>query len=327
MTSANARVFTLTSDARFVVRLTNYGGIIMSILAPDRDGRLANVVLGHDSVDAYRNNPAYLGAIIGRVANRVAGARFSLDGTEYQLSANDGKHSLHGGRRGFDQVVWNAEEIAGGVRLTHRSPDGDEGYPGNLDLTVTYSVTAENELVVDYRATTDRATPVNLTQHAYFNLAGSGEILNHVLELAADAMTPVDATLIPTGEITPVAGTAFDFRLPRPIGSEYDHNFVVRREGPVLSRERPGPVGNRPEQLARAARLEDPGSGRTLEVFTTEPGIQLYTGNFLETPHTGVTLETQGFPDAPNQRGFPSVILRPGEEYRSRTVFRFGCRP
>jgi aldose 1-epimerase len=194
-------------------------------------------------------------------------------------------------------------------------------------VTVTYSVTAENELVVDYQATTDRATPVNLTQHAYFNLAGSGEILNHVLELAADAMTPVDATLIPTGEITPVAGTAFDFRLPRPIGSEYDHNFVVRREGPVLSRERPGPVGNRPEQLARAARLEDPGSGRTLEVFTTEPGIQLYTGNFLETPHTGVTLETQGFPDAPNQRGFPSVILRPGEEYRSRTVFRFGCRP
>ena len=195
------------------------------------------------------------------------------------------------------------------MRLTHRSPDGDQGYPGNLDVTVIYSVTLENELVVDYQATTDRATPVNLTQHSYFNLAGSGNILGHVLELAADAMTPVDDTLIPTGEIRPVAATAFDFRLPRPIAAEYDHNFVIRREEPGL---------------VRAARLEDPGSGRTLEVYTTEPGIQVYTGKFLANPHTGVTLETQHFPDSPNQPGFPSTIVRRGEEWRSRTVYRFG---
>ena len=307
--SANARVFTLTSDAGLVVRLTDYGGIIMSILAPDRDGRLVSVVLGHESVEDYRDNPTYLGAIIGRVANRVASARFSLGGIEYKLNANDGPHSLHGGRSGFDQVVWHSEEMAGGVRLTHRSPDGDEGYPGNLEVTVTYSVTAENELIVDYHAITDRATPVNLTQHSYFNLAGAGEILDHILEIEADAITPVDDTLIPTGQILPVAGTAFDFRVARPIGAEYDHNFVIRREGPGL---------------ARAARLEDPGSGRRLEVWTTELGIQVYTGNYLEQPHTGISLETQGFPDAPNQRGFPSVILRPGGEYRSRTVFRFG---
>jgi aldose 1-epimerase len=307
--SANARVFTLTSDAGLVVRLTNYGGIIMSILAPDREGRLGNVVLGHDSVDDYRHNPTYLGAIIGRVANRIANARFTLDGSVYQLSANDRQHSLHGGSKGFDQVVWNAEGLPGGVRLTHRSPDGDQGYPGNLDVTVIYSVTLENELVVDYQATTDRATPVNLTQHSYFNLAGSGNILGHVLELAADAMTPVDDTLIPTGEIRPVAATAFDFRLPRPIAAEYDHNFVIRREEPGL---------------VRAARLEDPGSGRTLEVYTTEPGIQVYTGKFLANPHTGVTLETQHFPDSPNQPGFPSTIVRRGEEWRSRTVYRFG---
>ena len=319
--SANARVFTLTSDAGLVVRLTNYGGIIMSIQAPDGEGRTANVVLGHDSVDDYRSNPSYLGAIIGRVANRVAGARFSLDGIEYKLFANDGQHSLHGGRRGFDQVLWNAEEIPSGLRLKHRSPDGDEGYPGNLDVTVTYSVTTDNELVVDYHATTDRATPVNLTQHSYFNLAGGGDILGLLLELDADAMTPVDDTLIPTGEIRPVAGTAFDFRVPRPVAAAYDHNVVIRQGA---GREPSGSVGNSGGQLVRAARLEDPGSGRTLEVFTTEPGLQVYTGNYLERPYTGICLETQHFPDSPNQRGFPSVILRPGEEYRSRTVFRFG---
>ena len=307
--SAKARVFTLTGDGGLVVRLTDYGGIIMSILAPDRDGRLANVVLGHDSVEVYLDNRSYLGAIIGRVANRIASARFSLDGKSHGLSANDGPHCLHGGARGFDQALWNAEEIPAGVKLSHRSPDGDQGFPGTLDMTVIYSVTAENELVVDYHATTDRATPVNLTQHSYFNLAGGGDILGHVLELDAEAMTPVDDRLIPTGEIVPVAGTAFDFRVARPIAAEYDHNFVIRREGPGLT---------------SAARLEDPESGRTLEVFTTEPGIQVYTGNYLEVPHTGVSLETQGFPDAPNQGGFPSVILRPGEEHRSRTVFRFG---
>ena len=310
--SANARVFTLTSEGGLVVRLTDYGGIIMSILAPDREGRLADVVLGHDTVDAYLDNPTYLGAIIGRVANRIANARFTLDGETYQLAANDGPHCLHGGRRGFDQAQWIAEEIPGGVRLSHRSPDGDEGFPGTLDVTVGYSITAENELIVDYRATTDRATPVNLTQHSYFNLAGGGKVLEHVLELDADTITPVDDTLIPTGDLRSVAGTAFDFRTSRPIAAEYDHNFVIRRDGPGL---------------VRAARLTDPGSGRTLDVSTTEPGIQVYTGNYLEDPHTGICMETQHYPDSPNQKGFPSVIVRPGGEYRSRSVFRFGSLP
>ena len=323
--SATARVFTLTSPGGLEIRLTNYGGIVMSVLAPDRDGRKANVVLGQDAVESYRENRAYLGAIIGRVANRIASSRFTLDGTEYLLSANDGHHSLHGGRKGFDQALWSAEELAGGVRLTHRSPDGDEGYPGTLDVAVTYSVTPENELVVDYHATTDRPTPVNLTQHSYFNLAGQGEILGHLLQLEADAYTPVDETLIPTGDALAVTGTVFDFRVARPIGAEYDQNFVVRRDR--AGREQSGTVGSGREQLARAALLEDPGSGRTLEVFTTEPGIQVYTGNYLEAPHTGICLETQHCPDSPNQAGFPSVILRPGEEYRSRTVYRFGVRP
>jgi aldose 1-epimerase len=311
--SANARVFTLTSEGGLVVRVTSYGGIIMSILAPDRDGRLADVVLGHDTALAYRDNPSYLGAIIGRCANRIANAQFTVDDRTYRLSANDGPHSLHGGRNGFDQAHWRAEEFAGGVRLSHRSPDADQGYPGNTDVTVAYTVTAGNELIVDYHAVTDQATPVNLTQHSYFNLAGGGDILGHLLQVDADLITPVDEAMIPTGELSPVAGGPFDFRAPRPIARGCDINFVLR-----------GRAESPP--LRRAARLADPGSGRWLEVFTTEPGVQVYTGNYLEVPRTGVCLETQHYPDSPNQQGFPSVILRPGEEYRSRTVFRFGCQ-
>jgi len=311
--SANAREFTLTSDGGLVARLTNYGGIILSIIAPDRDGRLADVVLGHDTAQAYQDNRFYLGAIIGRYANRIAGARFSVDGTVCDLTANDGPNCLHGGLVGFDQVLWNAEPFGGegveGVRLSHRSPDGDQGFPGNLDIQVTYTLAAGNELAVDFHAETDRATPVNLTQHTYWNLAGTGEVLGHRLLVNADAMTPVDATGIPTGEIARVAGTAFDFRDEVPVTGEYDHNFVLRRDGPGL---------------VTAARLSDPGSGRSLEVLTTEPGLQLYTGNALDVPHAGLCLETQHFPDSPNQPGFPSTILRPGSAYRSRTVFRLG---
>ena len=319
---ANARVFTLTSPGGVTVRLTNYGGIITSILAPDRQGRLADIVLGHESPDSYQDNRDYLGAIIGRYANRIANARFTLDGTSYELTANNGSHCLHGGGRGLDQVLWEAEAFrddgAEGVRLSYRSPDRDQGFPGVLDTQVTYTLTRRNELVVDYHAESDRATPVNLTQHTYWNLAGGGDVFGHRLQIGADAMTPVDATGIPTGEVAPVAGSPFDFRVESPLGRAYDHNFVLRQEG---------------HGLAAAARLFDPGSGRRLEVLTTEPGLQLYTGNALDIPgregrhygpHAGLCLETQHFPDSPNQPGFPSSILRPGTARRSRTVFRVG---
>lgn len=335
--SANIELFTLTSAGGVAVRVTNYGGIITSILAPDRHGHLADIVLGHDTVDHYRENPAYLGAIIGRYANRIAGARFALDGTTHQLAANDGPHSLHGGRHGFDQATWTAEAFHGpgavGVVLSHLSPDGEEGFPGTLATQATYTLTDGNELAVEYLATTDRATPVNLSQHSYFNLADAGDVLGHLLEISAEVITPVDETLIPTGDLMLVAGTPFDFRQPRRIGDGmaandpqiqrgrgYDHNFVLTRDGPGL---------------VRAARLMEPDSGRTLEVFTTEPGMQLYTGNHLDGrvkgkggraygPHAGLCLETQHFPDSPNQPGFPSTILRPGVVFRSKTVFRFG---
>lgn len=321
--SANIELFTLTSAGGVAVGVINYGGIITSLVAPDRLGRLADVVLGFDTVEAYRHNPAYFGAIVGRYANRIAHARFTLDGDSHRLVANDGPHSLHGGRRGFDRAIWAAEPFhepgAAGVVLSYVSPDGEEGYPGTLSARVTYTLTDRNALSVDYLATADRATPVNLTQHTYFNLAGSGGVLDHLLEIAADAITPVDDAMIPTGNVAPVAGGAFDFRAPRRIGQAYDQNFVLRRDGP-------DPV--------RAACLTEPVSGRRLEVFTTEPGLQLYTGNQLDGslvgkggrrygPHAGLCLETQHFPDSPNRPGFPSTILRPGSVYRSSTVFHF----
>ena len=273
----------------------------MSVVAPDTHGRRANVVIGFDTVEEYRDNPQYLGAIVGRCANRITNARFTLDGKTYQLAANIGPNHLHGGRKGFDQRVWRATHGAATLELRYTSPDGEEGYPGNLDVRVTYTLTDENELIVDYFATTDKATPINLTQHSYFNLAGAGDILGHVLQIDADAITPVDQSRIPTGEIMPVAGSDFDFRSPTPIGArragQYDHNFVLRG----------------------GARVIEPASGRTLAIQTTEPGVQLYTGY-----RRGLCLETQHFPDAPNRPNFPSTILRPGAGYHSRTVFRFG---
>ena len=281
----------------------------MSLLVPDRNGRRANVVLGFDSPEEYRDNPRYIGAIVGRCANRIANARFTLDGKTYRLAANMGSDHLHGGVKGFDQRVWRAACGVSDLELGYVSPDGEEGYPGTLDVRVTYTLTDRNELIVEYFATTDKPTPVNVTQHSYFNLAGAGDVLEHVLQIDADAITPLNENLIPTGAVTPVAATPFDFRTPTAIGARrggaYDQNFVLKGGG--------GAGG------AGGARVVEPRSGRTLDVRTTEPGVQLYTGY-----PRGLCLETQQFPDAPNQPDFPSTILRPGSEYRSRTVFTFG---
>ncbi len=323
------------SGGGLTVRVLTYGGIVQSIEVPDRDGRIAGVVLGFDSLQGYLDNPGpYFGAIIGRFGNRIAAGRFTLDGAGFQVPVNDGPNSLHGGTTGFDKRIWSAEPSADGLLLTHVSPDGDQGYPGELSVTVGYSLTGDG-LRIDYTATTDAPTVVNLTNHSYFNLAGegSGHIYDHVLHLDADHYTPVDATAIPTGEIAPVEGTSMDFRTPTPIGARirdahpqllygqgYDHNWVLN-----------GQAG----ELRPAARVVDPGSGRTLTVHTTEPGVQFYSGNFLDGTMAGTSgrtyrqgdglaLETQHYPDSPNQAAFPSTVLRPGRTYRSTTVLEFG---
>ena len=331
--------FTLANGRGIEVRAITYGAIITSLETPDRQGQPGDIVLGFDALDGYLKDPPYFGAIIGRYGNRIAKGRFTLDDESYALATNNGENHLHGGVRGFDKVVWDAAPFENqrgvGVTFRHTSPDGDEGYPGTLAVEVTYTLTSQDELVVDYRATTDKATPVNLTQHSYFNLAGdgAGDILGHVLQLDASRYTPVDAGLIPTGAIAPVEGTPFDFRTPAAIGARigaddeqlklgggYDHNFVLDRTS---------------DGLVHAARVVEPTTGRTLDVMTTEPGIQFYSGNFLDGTITGkgghvyghrngFCLETQHYPDSPNQPDFPSTILRPGEEYRSQTVFRFG---
>jgi aldose 1-epimerase len=333
--------YTLTNARGLELRAITYGGIIASLQTPDRAGRLDDVVLGFDSLDGYLSDSPYFGAIVGRYANRIAGGRFTLDGRTYELAANEGPHHLHGGMRGFDKVVWDAQPFDGPrgacVVLTYTSPDGEEGYPGTLTARVTYALTDRNELVVDYHATTDRATHVNLSQHTYFNLAGARDVLDHELTINATRYTPVDATLIPTGELAPVERTPLDFRTPAALGARidqpheqlrngrgYDHNFVLDRGGGAL---------------AHAARVTEPDTGRVLDVHTTEPGLQLYSGNFLARPgsdgirgksgrvygaRSGFTLETQHFPDSPNKPHFPSTVLRPHAEYRSRTVFAFG---
>lgn len=336
-------VFTLTNANGMEMRVTNYGGIITSLRVPDREGNLENVVLGFDSLsaytsDAYKAANPYFGAIIGRYGNRIDEAQFTLDGQTHTLAANDGANHLHGGNRGFDEVVWTADpyETADsvGVVFTYTSPDGEEGYPGRLEARVTYTLTNNNEVAFDYHATTTKATPVNLTQHSYFNLDGEGDgtILDHELMINAEAFTPVDSTLIPTGEFRDVAGTPFDFTEPTPIGARidqenrqlaygmgYDHNFVLSRQDS--------------DMLRLAARVYDPDSGRLMEVLTTEPGLQFYSGNFLDGSlgadfehRSGFALETQHFPNSPNEPDFPSTTLRPGEEYTSRTVYRFATR-
>ncbi len=330
--------FTLRNAHGIEVRAITYGAVIVSLRVPDRAGRLDDIVLGHDDLAGYLRQPSYFGAVVGRYGNRIAKGRFTLDGKTYMLATNNGPNHLHGGVKGFDKVVWKGEPAStpDGASVTFRytSPDGEEGYPGTLSARVTYTLTDRDELRFEYAATTDKPTVVNLTQHSYFNLTGGKtDILGHQLTLDADRFTPVDATLIPLGPLTPVEGTPFDFRKPTAVGAHisqddeqlhrgggYDHNFVVNRTG---------------EGLVHAARLVDPVSGRTLDVQTTEPGVQFYSGNFLDGTVTGkggivykkrwaLCLETQHFPDSPNQPTFPSTVLRPGQEYRSKTILVFG---
>jgi aldose 1-epimerase len=331
--------FTLTSGVGLTMQCITLGATITSLRVPDRRGHLGDVVLGHDTLDGYLTASPYFGAVVGRHANRIAFGRFTLDGEPHRLTTNDGPHHLHGGIRGFDKVVWDAEAFeephAVGVRFSYGSADGEEGYPGALTAGVEYRLTDAGELRIDYRATASRPTPVNLTQHSYWNLASGGadSILDHELTIHADEFTPIDATLIPLGTRRPVAGTAFDFRAPARVGARiedddeqlrraggYDHNFVLRRAASGA--------------LRPAARLHDARSGRTIDVSTTEPGLQLYSGNFLDgsirgkggQPYrhrAGLCLETQHFPDSPNHPEFPSAILRPDTTYTSRTVFAF----
>jgi aldose 1-epimerase len=336
-------LFTLTNAKGMQALITNFGGIVVSLKVPDKQGKLADVVLGYDSLDGYLENPSYFGAIIGRYGNRIAHGRFELDGKTYTLAKNNGENSLHGGKTGFNKVVWTprAFESKDGpsLELKYLSKDGEEGYPGDLHVTVTYTLTNTNELKIDYAATTDKTTVVNLTNHSYFNLTGTPEkdILEHVLMINADRFTPVDSGLIPTGELKPVAGTPFDFRKPTAVGARigsddeqlklgggYDHNFVLNS-----APKRGG--------LTLAARVLEPRSGRVLEVWTTEPGIQFYTSNFLNgsikgkggiayQKHAALCLETQHFPDSPNHPKFPTTTLKPGEKYHTVTVYKFSAK-
>jgi aldose 1-epimerase len=328
--------FTLKNVHGLEVDLLDYGATITSIRVPDRFGGFDDIVLGFDRPEEYRAEHPYFGAVVGRYANRIARGSFELEGRIYELATNDGPNHMHGGERGFDAFVWNAAvEGASAATFSRVSPDGEEGYPGSLRVAVTYTLTDDNELLVRYAAATDGSTIINLTQHTYFNLGGhgSGDILGHALMIDADGFTPVDDTQIPTGAIAPVDGTPFDFRSPVAIGARiagthpqlelgkgYDHNWVLNAAGGVS---------------ALAARVVHPASGRTLEVRTTEPGLQFYSGNLLDgtltgkggvryEKHAGLCLETQHFPDSPNHPSFPSTVLRRGEEFRSTTIFRFG---
>jgi aldose 1-epimerase len=332
-------IYTLTNGNGVEVRTMPYGAIIVSVRVPDKAGKVDDVVLGFDRLDGYLGTHPYFGAIVGRYANRIAKGSFTLDGQTYSLATNNGPNALHGGLKGFDKKMWTAELVnnEGNVGVIYRveSPDGDEGYPGNVKVQVAYTLSGNNELSVEYEASTDKATPINLTQHSYFNLAGEGrgDILGHRLTIDADRFTPVDATLIPTGDQASVQNTPFDFRRPTVIGARIDADEEQLRHGGgydhnwILNRDRDG--------LIHAARLEEPTSGRTVDVSTTEPGLQFYSGNFLDgtikgksghvyAKRSGLCLETQHFPDSPNHAGFPSTILRPGERFRSKTVFAFG---
>ena len=328
-------LFTLANQAGMQVKITNFGATVVSLMAPDRAGKMADVVLGYDSLDGYKTKEdPYFGAIVGRYGNRIAKGTFHLNGKEYKLAINNPPNTLHGGNKGFDKRVWEIKDAAGDHVIFHYlSPDGEEGYPGNLDVTVKYTLTSANELKIEYTATTDKATVLNLTNHSYFNLAGqgNGDILQQVAWISADLFTPVDENLIPTGELKKVAGTPFDFVKPTPIGSRigdkdqqlqygrgYDHNFVLRDPG----------------KLRLVARVADRDSGRLLAVYTDQPGLQFYTGNFLDGTIKGkggkvynyrnaFCLETQHFPDSPNHANFPSTVLKPGQTFHSTTIFKF----
>jgi aldose 1-epimerase len=329
------QIFALTNNQGVEVRIINYGGIIVAINVPDRNGKIADVVLGHDSLEGYLNRSRYFGALVGRYANRIAHGRFRLNNVEYELATNNGPNHLHGGLRGFDKVVWRADASESAVQLTYLSRDGEEGYPGNLSVNVNYSLSEANELRIEYFATTDKDTIINLTNHSYFNLATTGTVLDHEVTIRADSFTPIDETLIPTGELRAVAGTPMNFNSPTVIGARinaddeqlrnaggYDHNFVLRS-------------GN--ETLRTVGEVYEPETGRVLTVSTTQPGMQFYSGNFLNgsiagkngrayNKHSGFCLETQHFPDSPNHPNFPSTVLRPGEQYHQVTVFKFSVR-
>ncbi len=332
-------LYVLTNKNGVEAAITNYGGAVVSLKVPDRNGKFGDVVLGYDSLDGYVNDKSYFGAIVGRYGNRIGHAQFSIDGKTYTLAKNNGENSLHGGIKGFNKAVWAAKELPAkngqSLELTYLSKDGEEGFPGNLHVRVVYTLTDSNELKIEYSATTDKKTVVNLTNHTYFNLAGpgSGDILGHQLVIEADKFTPVDASLIPTGEFRDVQGTPLDFRKATAIGVRidqddeqlklghgYDHNFVLRRAAGA--------------PISLAARVVEPNTGRVLEVWTTKPGVQFYTGNFLDGTARGkggltyarrsaFCLETQHFPDSPNQPKFPSVVLNPGEKYSTTTTYRF----
>jgi aldose 1-epimerase len=333
-------LYTLTNDKGMEMKVTNYGCIVTSLKVPDKAGKAGDVVLGYNDVASYVKNNPYFGAAIGRYGNRIGGAKFTLDGKDYLLEKNNGPNSLHGGKKGFDKVIWDAKEVNGknsvGVEFSYVSKDGEEGFPGNLSIKITYTVTDNNEFKVDYSATTDKTTICNLTHHSYFNLAGEGasDILGHELMIKASKYTPVDSTLITTGELALVAGTPFDFLKPTAIGSRigveniqlkyglgYDHNWVLDR--PANSKD-----------LLLAATVAEPKSGRCMDVLTTEPGLQFYSGNFLDGTITGKSgqvykhrygfcLESQHFPDSPNKPKFPSTVLKPGETYKTSTVYKF----
>lgn len=328
-------LYTLTNKNGAQVKISTYGGIITSWTSPDKNKNNSSIVLGFDSLSGYLAKPPFFGALIGRYGNRIARGKFKIGDSTYTLATNNGVNHLHGGNKGFDKVVWDAQTVADSIPeliLTYLSKDGEEGYPGNLSVKVTYTLTDDNEVKIEYEATTDKPTVVNLTQHSYFNLTGDHSkytILDHTLMIDADKYTPVDTTLIPTGELKPVKGTPFDFTTPMRIGARidsvkggYDHNFVLNRKD---------------NSLQRVAVLSDTVSGRTLEVFTTEPGLQFYTGNFLKGDfkdsqgrpfeiHTGLCLETQHFPNSPNTPSFPTTLLKPGEKYHTETVYKLSVK-
>jgi aldose 1-epimerase len=334
-------MYTLVNAKGYKVRITNFGAKVVSLEAPDRNGKVADVVLGYDSLTQYLKGDKFYGSTVGRYANRIAKGRFKLDSVEYTLAINNAPNALHGGPNGFHSVLWNAEVVKTAdypsLKLTYHSPDKEEGYPGNMDVTVIYTWTADNSLKIDYEATTDKNTVCNLTNHAIFNLrgAGNGDILSHEMMIAADGFTPVDATLIPTGEIRPVAGTVMDFTTPIAIGKRindkyeqmvkglgYDHNYVLRANSSITM---------------LAASVYEPESGRVMEVFTTEPGLQFYSGNFLNGKdtgkgntkykfRTGFALEAQKFPDSPNQPTFPSTLLKKGDKYTQTSIYKFSAR-
>ncbi len=328
-------IYTLRNSKGAEAKICNYGGIVVSLKVPDRKGQLGDVVLGYDTLGGYLKETPYFGALIGRYGNRIAKGKFALGGKEYTLATNNGPNALHGGIKGFDKVVWEAKPLNGKLELHYLSRDGEEGYPGNLNVTAIYTLTEDNALRLDYTATSDKDTVLNLTQHSYFNLAGKGDVLGHVVMMPADRFTPVDETLIPTGELRAVKGTVFDFATPTPIGARidqadeqlkfgkgYDHNWVFNKR-----------IGD----LTLLARVAEPTTGRVLEVSSTEPGLQFYTGNFLDGTLTGkggtvynfrnaFCMEPQHYPDSPNQPNFPSVVLKPGQVYKNTIIYRFSIK-